>query len=322
MGLNLAEIQQKLDRLIQNMSEQNRRAYQIFYDPNPQDVTLPQLDENGNLVNVTIPNRAKIKAQLWDDVGGALGQFNKVVYVDAQNGDDNNPGTADAPFKTIRKAVDSVPTGSIGVIVLKNGQTHYLPADDDIYILGKQILFVAWSSTVDSNGDGSYPYTNPPTIYFSKKNNGTVSKFILGGNSCIGFGRWGRGVVLEDDPNAPLNDIIIYGHCDTVPNIGQSFGYKKLSVAHSYIKLKKARLTAMIDEVSFRLAKIFFDDSDSSHLIFDVGWGTLRFEVDAGDLVKYDGSASIGWNNIGNYIHYIIRDSNGTPRNIVSNIIL
>jgi len=60
MGLNLAEIQQKLDRLIQNMSEQNRRAYQIFYDPNPQDVTLPQLDENGNLVNVTIPNRAKI----------------------------------------------------------------------------------------------------------------------------------------------------------------------------------------------------------------------------------------------------------------------
>jgi len=75
MGLNLAEIQQKLDRLIQNIAEQNRRTYQIFYDPNPQDVTLPQLDENGNLVNVTIPNRAKILADFEAWKKGAQEEF-------------------------------------------------------------------------------------------------------------------------------------------------------------------------------------------------------------------------------------------------------
>jgi len=75
MGLNLAEIQQKLDRLIQNMSEQNRRAYQIFYDPNPQDVELPQLDENGNLITVTIPNRAKIKAEVDNFIAGARREY-------------------------------------------------------------------------------------------------------------------------------------------------------------------------------------------------------------------------------------------------------
>lgn len=60
MSINLAEIQQKVDRLLYNIAEQNRKAYQLFYDPNPQDVSLPQLDENGNLVTVSIPNRAKI----------------------------------------------------------------------------------------------------------------------------------------------------------------------------------------------------------------------------------------------------------------------
>ena len=75
MGINLAEIQQKVDRLLFNMAEQNRRAYSVFYDPNPQDVELPQLDENGNLVTVKIPNRAKVLAdfEAWRE--GARGEF-------------------------------------------------------------------------------------------------------------------------------------------------------------------------------------------------------------------------------------------------------
>jgi len=95
MGLNLAEIQQKLDRLIQNISEQNRRAYQIFYDPNPQDVTLPQLDKNGNLVNVTIPNRAKILADFTAWREGAREEFGTVNLLKntqfLDSNDDNFP---------------------------------------------------------------------------------------------------------------------------------------------------------------------------------------------------------------------------------------
>ena len=96
MGLNLAEIQQKLDRLIQNIAEQNRRAYQIFYDPNPQDVTLPQLDENGNLVNVTIPNRAKILADFTAWREGARIEFSSAnICPNPELVDSNNDGYPD-----------------------------------------------------------------------------------------------------------------------------------------------------------------------------------------------------------------------------------
>lgn len=148
MTVNLAETGQKLDRLIYNMSEQNKRAYSVFYDPTPQDVELPQLDENGNLITVKIPNRAMIKKQMWDDFGGAIGQMNKTVYVDAVNGDDNNPGTVDAPLKTIRKAVNAIPVGGFGKIYLANSSVHKVSG---IAVINKVIYFRAWNI----KGDGS-----------------------------------------------------------------------------------------------------------------------------------------------------------------------
>ena len=74
-GVNLAELQQKVDRLLFNMSEQNRRAYSVFYDPNPQDVELPQLDENGNLTTVKIPNRAKVLSDFEAWKAGTRGEY-------------------------------------------------------------------------------------------------------------------------------------------------------------------------------------------------------------------------------------------------------
>ncbi len=126
MGLNLAEIQQKLDRLIQNMSEQNRRAYQIFYDPTPQDVTLPQLDENGNLVNVTIPNRAKIKAQVDNFIAGAETNI-KGWWVQNYNV---------SSIDELVNAINDTPFGGLVNIYLQNDIT----IDRDIDISGKQVF--------------------------------------------------------------------------------------------------------------------------------------------------------------------------------------
>ena len=75
MTFNFAELQQKVDRLLHNIAEQNRRAYQLFYDPTPQDVELPQLDENGSLITVKIPNRAKIKAEVDSFISGARKEY-------------------------------------------------------------------------------------------------------------------------------------------------------------------------------------------------------------------------------------------------------
>ncbi len=145
-GINLAELQQKVDRLLFNMAEQNRRAYQLFYDPNPQDVELPQLDENGNLITVKIPNRALIKKQMWDDFGAAIGQMSKTLYVDAESGSDSNPGTADAPLKTIAKAVGSVPIGGKADIYLKEGQIHGI---SNVYVIHMFMSYINISVLLD-----------------------------------------------------------------------------------------------------------------------------------------------------------------------------
>ena len=75
MTFNFSELQQKIDRLLYNIAEQNRRAYQLFYDPTPRDVELPQLDENGNLTTIRIPNRAKIKAEVDSFISRARGEY-------------------------------------------------------------------------------------------------------------------------------------------------------------------------------------------------------------------------------------------------------
>ena len=131
MGINLAEIQQKIDRLLSNIAEQNRRAYELFYDPNPQDVELPQFDENGNLTTVRIPNRAKLKKQMWDDINAAVGLWYRTFYVDPDEGNDNNPGTSSEPFKTLAKAIASVPIGGYGQIILSPGKTFEIESDID-----------------------------------------------------------------------------------------------------------------------------------------------------------------------------------------------
>jgi hypothetical protein len=99
MGINLAEIQQKVDRLLYNIAEQNRRAYSLFFDPNPQEVELPQLDENGNLITVKIPNRAKVLADFEAWRGGARGEFPFVnILANPYMLDTNGDGNLDSPL--------------------------------------------------------------------------------------------------------------------------------------------------------------------------------------------------------------------------------
>ena len=65
--------------------------------------------------------------------------MDQTFYVDATNGDDNNNGSSTNPFKTIKKACDSVPVGGVGLIYLINGQTYNMPIDKDIMLKNKII---------------------------------------------------------------------------------------------------------------------------------------------------------------------------------------
>jgi len=138
MGINLSEISQKVLDNNTNAANVFRKMYDLHYNPNPLDVPFEYIDENGNKTTTNIANVANFRKKVWDDVGGALGQFNRTFYVDAENGDDNNDGSSDSPFKTIKKACDSVPVGGMGYIYLKEGQVYKI--NTTIQFEGKNII--------------------------------------------------------------------------------------------------------------------------------------------------------------------------------------
>jgi len=87
-------------------------------DSDPKTIEYTYKDVNGNIKTKNVENRGLFKKHIWDDVGGALGQFKRTFYVDAENGDDNNVGNYNNPFKTLYKALNSIPHGGRGVVVL------------------------------------------------------------------------------------------------------------------------------------------------------------------------------------------------------------
>ena len=60
MGLNLAEVQQKIDNLITHQQELLKKSFKLFYSPNPEDVEMEQIDKDGMLKKYSIPNYAKV----------------------------------------------------------------------------------------------------------------------------------------------------------------------------------------------------------------------------------------------------------------------
>ncbi|MCP3922628.1 MAG: hypothetical protein GY714_08595 [Desulfobacterales bacterium] len=58
--MNFPEVEQKVNRLVHNISEQNRSYYDVFLNQTPKTVGLKHYDEDGVLKDVTIPNIAKV----------------------------------------------------------------------------------------------------------------------------------------------------------------------------------------------------------------------------------------------------------------------
>nr|BDD47403.1 hypothetical protein 12 [bacterium] len=60
MGINLAEVQQKIDRLLKNQEDLLSKTYDIFFNTESKVVELEQLNAEGKLQTVKIPNYSKV----------------------------------------------------------------------------------------------------------------------------------------------------------------------------------------------------------------------------------------------------------------------
>lgn len=72
---------------------------------------------------------------------------NKAYYVDSVAGLDTNAGTQAAPFKTIRKACDSIPISGYGTITIVGDESVIADISTDIAVYNKTIIIKSLSPT-------------------------------------------------------------------------------------------------------------------------------------------------------------------------------
>ena len=284
-----------------------------LYDSTPKDVEITQKDDNGNLFTKTIANRGKFKQELWDDVGNALGQFSRTFYVDTINGDDNNSGTSDSPFKTIQKACDSVPIGGFGRIYLKTDSNI---VDTDINLINKTIIINGMN--IDSN-------SNTPAI----KNT------CYSDNSSYGFIMKNSYLILES-VTIQTADYVDSSNVES-PYAGfikwvNEGGKNKVALLKASVLIGDTDFIKLLDRGDINLLVFYYDANHSvtdksidcvgannNGFLISNSSGTMLLSTSAYQLgTKNDGSTNLTWSDL---VSGIIKDANGVPRNIISNII-
>ena len=281
-----------------------------LYDSAAKNVDIIQKDDNGNIYTKTIANRGMFKQQLWDDVGGALGQFNRTFYVDADNGDDNNDGSSGNPFKSLQKAVDSVPISGFGCINLVSDYT------------------------------GSFN-VNLKTIYMSI-NAGKVWTIPMGDRCDItgsNVGIYNQGNLIVDKGDG--SDITAENYAgfwvsDSEYNIFLGI------IANLCLINNKATNPVRIDSDRslFGVRNSGMNQNIQINLVVYNIYTNGNFTLDGNLMQLNNGCGSFQWNNFNNDSSFqvidssgnavdvktkiagIIKDSNSVPRNVISNIIL
>ena len=75
--------------------------------------------------------------------------FGKEYYVACNTGDDNNDGSVDNPFLTLKKVVDSVENGGYGRIILKEAGDYLV--EEDINLINKSIVIETLLNVTQAN---------------------------------------------------------------------------------------------------------------------------------------------------------------------------
>ena len=248
----------------------------------------------------------KNTAGLITDINGN-DLMNKTFYVDATNGDDNNDGSSNAPFATIQKAVDSVPIGGYAVIYLQANQTFTINAD--IYIVNKTILFVG--NNVDTSDNSTFPVINNVynsssgyTTGFRCRNVTFLTHYVnfetanLSSSSDT-LNIW-EGIFKRHD-NSFLKLSVMIGDL----TLGDTDFIRTPSGSHGLLDVYLCNIN--IKQIgSNRNAYIIYNED-----------GNISF-VSHGSSAEDSSGNSIDMTTL---VYGIVKDSNGVPRNIISNLV-
>lgn len=283
-----------LDELIQALNNSSADAREVL--SKLRELLLVNGDVNFNLADgtvITAPSLPKLRQQYWDNIDSVM---DRTYYVDAVNGNDSNPGTQDQPFQTLKKAVDSIPVGGYGKIVLVGGQTYTI--DSHIFVKNKSLYFVG-----DSN--------NPPTISNTAFTDGSynrTNKFRIKLFGVLIFDYINIALPSKVDPSLPLS-VFCFASVDGHYNRGLGiFGFR------GSINLGLDGASLVISNGSDVNVSVIDSDvtTNSAGYVLSIGSSTTaRLDISGCTI-----------DDTTHWVSGLVKDANGVPRNVISNLIL
>ena len=298
MTLNLSALQQKQDQLIYTIDEivewMRKIAGQTGY------AQLKYYDRNGNLVTKNVPTIGQLISQFQQGVNA---QMQKTVYVDQVNGSDTSgDGSPSAPFKSIKKAVDSVPIGGDVSIALLSDYVMY-GASEQAIVINKRI-------GVDLNN-----HTLTAKVWSNGSYN-TLGYFLPLGSFNISFA---NGTLTIDESTADPNLTF-----DSFAQLIRKYSHSSGTVLLTNLTLNLPSNPAIafmsggrehsIEFISLKIYNSTVNASDTGAKLISGYQGYIGLFV---ALTTLNGATS--WANI---LAGIVRDANGNPRNVISNLVL
>jgi len=326
----LKKIYQDFKTYYKNGHELLKKIRDIYYGA-PQDVTLQWEDpDTGNIENLSIPSYSKLRDRFMSGVNSAM---YKIIYVNQQDGSDSHgDGTQNAPFKTLQKAIDSIPSGGYAIIYFTG---NYTMVEDHVTINNKYIWF---------NFTGGKLYLKPIIRNCCGRKYKGVTRFLINrGHISFSFKSGANGgiEISEDYPDGWNN---AESHDNGVAVFGLYYGSIDIDLYNSkpdnniVIKIPQDfylfsangpsdwGYTSHTGVLSFGLS---IDNASGQKFILDGKLGILNTAngTVANLSLFFDQNVQIvdSQNNtvdIKSKIVGIIRDSNGVPRNVVSSIVL
>ncbi|GAB6075693.1 hypothetical protein [Desulfurobacterium crinifex] len=239
-----------------------------------------------------------------------------IFYVNQQTGSDNNEGSESSPFQSLKKAIDSVPVGGYGIVVLQDNYT----LQENIDVRNKTISVVGTYSSDQDDFKELFA-----SAYETWTGKASVHGFHLYGSATIGF----RGLKIT------------LGHIDNknVENYSGDAGFIKLGTGSipitAGINFNRCAIhyTGTCNgNIIPILAIPYWDTGTFAHLNFYAS--SITLPVSSGSFIRVHGilgltvkgtslkdesSNDLEWKGV---IAGIIEDTNGRPINIISTTVL
>ena len=240
------------------------------------------------------------KANAEDISTGIPRLWNQTIYVDQLNGDDSNPGTSDAPVKTLQKAFDMVPSGGAAEIRLLS---DYII---DTFVNGRDKVLNVRIQKNDATLVNIYQKIQPVGNY-----NTAMSFTNLAGS--ITFYRCNLDIIDESDPAKGFDSYVQF----------ISRGKHKGSVVAVSLLYTTVNLASLSNHTYFKTDGVFSPNIAISLYSSVIKQNAGRF-LDIGGVasLSVDNSSYVENGTWADVISRIIRDIDGKPRNLIANFVI